>query len=76
MGTRVLELHIILLPQSRYRDRNNEDLIYGLSLYQSNSTVICLKVTPISFYEKCEIFPVDMTPPDDEVITIRHTLHM
>ena len=76
ISTRVLELHIILLPQSRYRDRNNENLIHGLSLYQSNSIVICLKVTPISFHEKCVISPVDMTSPDDEVITIRHTLHM
>ena len=24
----------------------------------------------------CEISPVDMTSPDDEVITIRHTLYM
>ena len=70
LGTRVLELHIIFLPQSRYRDRNNENLIHGLSLYQSNSIVICLKVTPISFHEKCEISPVDITSPDDEVITI------
>ena len=76
IGTRVLELHIILRPQSRYRDRNNENLIHGLSLYRSNSIVICLKVTPISFHEKCEISPVDMTSPDDQVITIRHTLHM
>ena len=72
---RVLEFHIILLPQSRYRDRNNENLIHDLSLYQSNSIVICLKVTPISFHEKCEISPIDMTSPD-EVITIRHTLQM
>ena len=76
IGTRVLEFHIILPPQSRYRDRNNENLIHDLSLYQSNSIVICLKVTPISFHEKCEISPIDMTSPDDEVITIRHTLHM
>ena len=76
IGTRVLELHIILLPQSRYHDRNNEYFVHGLSLYQSNSIVICLNVTPISFHEKCEISPVDMTSPDDEVITIRHTLQM
>ena len=41
---------------------------HGLSLYQSNSIVICLKVTPISFHEKCEISPANMTSPDDEVI--------
>ena len=76
IGTRVLEFHIILLPQSRYRDRNNENLIHDLSLYQSNSIVICLKVTPISFHEKCEISPIDTTSPDDEVFTIRYTLHM
>ena len=76
IGTRVLEFHIILLPQSRYRDRNNENLIHDLSLYQSNSIVIFLKVTPVSFHEKCETSPIDITSPDDEVITIRHTLHM
>ena len=70
----VLEFHIFL-PQSRYRDRNNENLIHGLSLYQSNLIVICLKVTPVSFHEKCEISPIDMTSPDDEVITSRHMVH-
>ena len=45
-------------------------MVYVLSV--CNSIVICLKVTPISFHEKCEISPVDMTSPDDEVITITH----
>ena len=77
IGTGVLEFLIILLLQSQYRDRNNENLIHDLSLYQSNSIVICFKVTPISFHEKCEISPIDMTSPDDEVITIQaYTSHV